>query len=105
MVTVPHMMVRLERMLDYRGVGLERFHCIVCTHKDVQTCDCTKMVSVQLMYTYNETTFICVGMSITTIHVLLDGWTRRELKREQEPKSLKNFTKFRSKRLGKSNGL
>ena len=27
MVTVPHIMVRLERMLDYRGVGLERFHC------------------------------------------------------------------------------
>ena len=26
MVTVPHMMVGLERMLDYRGVGLERFH-------------------------------------------------------------------------------
>ena len=29
MVTVPHIMVRLERMLDYRGVGLERFHCTV----------------------------------------------------------------------------
>ena len=28
MVTVPHIMVRLERMLDYRGVGLVRFHCI-----------------------------------------------------------------------------
>ena len=27
MVTVPHIMVGLERMLDYRGVGLERFHC------------------------------------------------------------------------------
>ena len=27
MVTVPYM-VGLERMLDYRGVGLERFHCI-----------------------------------------------------------------------------
>ena len=26
-VVVPHIMVRLERMLDYRGVGLERFHC------------------------------------------------------------------------------
>ena len=32
MVTVPHVMVGLERMLDYRGVGLERFHCtcIIC---------------------------------------------------------------------------
>ena len=27
MVTVPHIMVGLEKMLDYRGVGLERFHC------------------------------------------------------------------------------
>ena len=27
MVTVPHRMVGLERMLDYRGVGLARFHC------------------------------------------------------------------------------
>ena len=27
MVTVPHIMVRLERMLYYRGVGLARFHC------------------------------------------------------------------------------
>ena len=29
MVTAPHIMVGLERMLDYRGVGLERFHCTV----------------------------------------------------------------------------
>ena len=29
MVTVPHnIMVGLERMLDYRGVGVARFHCI-----------------------------------------------------------------------------
>ena len=27
MVTVSHIMVGLERMLDYRGVGSERFHC------------------------------------------------------------------------------
>ena len=31
MVTVPHIMVRLERMLDYRSVGLVKFHCMyVC---------------------------------------------------------------------------
>ena len=30
-VTVPYIMVKLERMLDYRGVGLERFHCITYT--------------------------------------------------------------------------
>ena len=29
MVTVPHIMVGLERMLDYRGVGLAWFHCII----------------------------------------------------------------------------
>ena len=29
MVTVPHIMVGLERMLDYRGVGLVRFHSIM----------------------------------------------------------------------------
>ena len=28
MVTVPHIMVRLERMLDYRGVRLARFYCM-----------------------------------------------------------------------------
>jgi hypothetical protein len=28
-VTVPHEMVGLERMPDYRGVGLERFHYIL----------------------------------------------------------------------------
>ena len=28
MVTIPLIMVRLEGMLDYRGVGLGRFHCI-----------------------------------------------------------------------------
>ena len=28
MVTVPHIMAGLERMLDYRGIGLERFHCM-----------------------------------------------------------------------------
>ena len=28
MVTVPHIMVGIERMLDYRGVGLARFHCM-----------------------------------------------------------------------------
>ena len=27
MVTVPHIMVGLDRMLDYRSVGLARFHC------------------------------------------------------------------------------
>ena len=29
MVTVPHIMVGLERMLDNRGVGLAMFHCTI----------------------------------------------------------------------------
>ena len=32
MATVPHIMVGLVRMLDYRGVGLARFHCISGTY-------------------------------------------------------------------------
>ena len=32
MVIVPHIMVGLERMLDYRGVGLVRFHCMYTVH-------------------------------------------------------------------------
>ena len=32
MVTVPHIMVGLERMLDYRGVGLARFHYMYNSH-------------------------------------------------------------------------
>ena len=32
MVTVPHIIVELERMLDYRGVGLARCHC---NHKNM----------------------------------------------------------------------
>ena len=27
MVSVPHKMVRLERMSDYRGAKFQRFHC------------------------------------------------------------------------------
>ena len=34
MVTVPDIMVGLERMLDYRGVGLEWFHCTYVMRND-----------------------------------------------------------------------
>ena len=37
MVTVPHIMVGLERMLDYRGVGLARFHCTVVLYIGIYT--------------------------------------------------------------------
>ena len=39
MVTVPLIMVGLERMLDYRGVGLGRFHC--SDIKVIALCGCT----------------------------------------------------------------
>ena len=29
MATVPRIMVGIERMFDYRGAGLVRFHCII----------------------------------------------------------------------------
>ena len=40
MVTVPYIMVGLEKMLEYRGVGLERFYCIgiiitIITYRDL----------------------------------------------------------------------
>ena len=34
MVTVPHIMVGSARMLDYRGVGLARFHCILSEYDE-----------------------------------------------------------------------
>ena len=44
MVTVPHIMVGLERMLDYRGVVLERFHdssmLLAFTYSSVSTSLC-----------------------------------------------------------------
>ena len=42
MVSVPHIMVGLERMLDYRGIGLARFHCTVCTCMHI----CTYMLVI-----------------------------------------------------------
>ena len=38
MVTVPHIMVGLERMSDYRGVGLTRFHCMCVGHGECVGC-------------------------------------------------------------------
>ena len=42
MVTAPHIMVGLERMLDYRGDRLERFHCTKNLHTlQHSLCHCT----------------------------------------------------------------
>ena len=44
MVTVPHIMVGLERMLDYRGVRLVRFHCIILS--------CIRMIMCDVWFVY-----------------------------------------------------
>jgi hypothetical protein len=45
MVTVPHEMVGLERMLDYRGVRLQRFHCTyTCTYVHLMSTSCKVLV-------------------------------------------------------------
>ena len=51
MVTVPHIMVRLERMLDYRGVGLARFYCI---HFVVLRSKVIKSVCLQIQNVFNK---------------------------------------------------
>ena len=51
MVTVPHIVVGLERMLDYRGVGLARFHCMyICTCAYVCGVCCVCTVLLDLTY-------------------------------------------------------
>ena len=45
MVTVPHILVGLERMLDYRGVRLERFHCTILCTCTVDSVDCTELMT------------------------------------------------------------
>ena len=64
MVTVPHIMVGLERMLDYRGVGLERFHCTmklwfsyaVITVKLQQLCQNNVQNTAKLQVNYGRAT-------------------------------------------------
>ena len=63
MVTVPHIMVRLERMSDYRGVGLARFHCTY-VHTYLHIC-----LSVNdTVYTYILRTYVCTY--ITSYYVV-----------------------------------
>ena len=47
MVTVPHIMVGSERMLDYRGAGLVRFHCIRYMNHN-QECVLTRVPAEQV---------------------------------------------------------
>ena len=55
MVTVPNMMVGLERMLDYRGVGLARFHCTISAQLKAHTEEYSLRISLYSLTTsYNE---------------------------------------------------
>ena len=107
MVTVPHIMVGLERMLDYRGVGLERFHCII--QYDILTyiiyirtvayldtpllqisvlsahlCICLLRIACSTMYYpgYSLRNLHCNGMyfAIRTSHMLAAGESPLQLK-------------------------
>ena len=56
MVTVSHKMVGLERMSDYRGVGLQRFHCTsVPTYVSVSTTYCFSSDSLFTHVKFAET--------------------------------------------------
>ena len=58
MVTVPHIMVGLERMLGYRGVGLARFHCTQNYHRlptDPGGIDCFHLIFPLLICTSRTT--------------------------------------------------
>ena len=52
MVTVPHIMIGLERMLDYRGVGLERFHCTYMYIKYMHFIYLRGVTECVVLYTY-----------------------------------------------------
>ena len=54
MATVPHIMVGLERMLDYRGVGLGRFHCIMKLINHKISCE-DKLIDMFTNYATNTT--------------------------------------------------
>ena len=79
MVTVPHIMVRLERMLDYRGVGLARFHCIIytilCTLKSTMypltlIYVCVSLLSVMCMYILHEFCLLLFQKDLHTYGVI-----------------------------------
>ena len=73
-VTVPHIMVGLERMLDYRGVGLVRFHCTLSYVLTTET-QCCK----QTLVAHTVHRILCVNvvyryiLCVTTISLTYCG--------------------------------
>ena len=57
-VTVPHVMVGLERMLEYRGVRLERFHCNIIRIYVIYDISCIITIHIIDIITYNFGKFL-----------------------------------------------
>ena len=58
MVTVPHIRVGLERMLDYRGVGLARFHCTKWYQQNIQNHQINETYSRGIQKTNNRSMYV-----------------------------------------------
>ena len=68
MVTVPHIVVGLERMLDYRGVGLARFHC---TYVCMYVCTSgTRAIANTFLCTYVRTSHLYVQYYVDAVFIL-----------------------------------
>ena len=59
MVTVPHIMVGLERVLDYRGVGLERFHCMY-----------VHLLVFRSVHKRSSITALCIYLNVSTLRIV-----------------------------------
>ena len=62
MATVPHIMVGLERMLDYRGVGLVRFHC--SRYSNITHSSSTWLLALSYIYFIEDYNFLDFAVSI-----------------------------------------
>ena len=91
MVTVPHIMVGLERMLDYRGVGLERFHCIlVCfcfEGNGTEGINCLNSPSIFHACFHQSNSQLCFALTVSTYIVLLYHRCSRNSTRERRTQS------------------
>ena len=67
MVSVSQNKVRLERMLDYRGVGLERFHCMYFKLIDSLEIKLNARVHANTYYSIQVCTYMCMEYCIRDI--------------------------------------
>ena len=62
LVTVPRIMVGLERMLEYRGVRLERFHCmcrVPVYSRTIKNCLTQRLLVLSDRYWTNQNRLHC----------------------------------------------